>query len=116
MYTIWCIVVGETIPFSVEVHQTETVDELKDHIKKETKPTFDAFDADQLTLYKIDVDATDKNTYIKIVQDISQDLSDTEKATKLDALDELSEVFGTMGPPKKSIHILVECPAGESIQ
>ena len=70
----------------------------------------------KLTLYKIDVDATNKNTYIPIVQDISQDLSNIQKATELNPVDELSEVFQTVHPPKKRIHILVTCPTGESIK
>jgi len=115
MYKIWCIIIDERTPFSVKIDQTESVDDLKKCIKTEKKPILDAFAADQLTLYKIHVETT-KTTYTTIVQDISQDLNNPEKATQLDALDELSEVFGTMGPPKEGIHILVERPAGESIQ
>ena len=47
------------------------------------------------------------------MQDISQDLSNTDKATELR---ELSEVFEAKHPPKKRIQILVECPAGELIK
>jgi len=115
MYKIWCIIIGETTPFSVKIDQTESVDDLKKSVKKEKVDILDAFAADQLTLYKIHVD-TIKTTYTTVVQDISQDLSNTQKVTQLDPMDELSEVFGTMGPPKEKIHILVERPAGESIQ
>jgi len=90
---------------------------LKKDIKKRAEPRLAAFAADQLTLYKIDVDPTDKDTYIPIVQDISQDLSNTDKATKLKAVDELSKVFGMTHPSKKRVHILVVPPAaGELIQ
>jgi len=116
LYTIWCIIVGETTPFLVEIDETESVDQLKKDIKQTAEPRFAAFAAVQLTLYKIDVDPTDENTYIPIVQDISQDLSNTDKATELDAVDELSEDFGTTHPSKERIHILVVPPAAsESI-
>jgi len=116
LYTIWCILVGETTPFSVKIDQTASVYKLQDHIKKREELTLDA---SELTLYKIDVDATDKNTYIPIVQDISQDLSNinTDKATELDVVQELSDVFGMTHPSKERIHILVVPPAvaaGES--
>jgi len=115
MYKIWCIIIGETTPFSVKVDQTESVHDLKKGVKTEKAPLLNAFAPDQLTLYKIHVDTT-KTTYTTVVQDISQDLSNTQKVKRLDPMDELSDVFGTMGPPKEKIHILVERPAGESIQ
>ena len=114
MYKIWCIIVGEMTPFPVKIDQTESVGDLKKCIKQEKEKMLAAYDPDQLTLYKILVKTT-KTTYTTIVQDISQDLSDRQKATKLDPMDELSEVFGAMGPPKERVHILVERPAGESI-
>ena len=38
LYTFFCIVIGETTPFSVDIDETLTVDYLKKAIKKEKEP------------------------------------------------------------------------------
>jgi len=118
LYSLTCFLIGSDGTFQVKIDRTELVGNLKDAIKEKKPVALKDVDADQLTLYKINVDvnATDKNTYILAVQDISQDLSNSQKATELNPVDELSEVFETGPPPKKKIHILVTCPAGESIK
>ena len=111
MYTIWCIVVGDTTPFSVKIDETKSVDALKKAIKKETKPMFKAFDADRLTLYKIDA-KYDEATYENEVESVKPN-----QDQKLGSpLRKLSAVFGQTGPDDDKIHILVEHPAGELIQ
>ena len=111
MYKIWCIIIGDTTPFSVEIDKTECVDALKQGIKKKAKPMLDAFDTHELTLYKIkdfELKGFDKHT----VQEISQNLSEQ---TLLNPWIELSTIED--GFPKTGmLHILVEHPAGESIQ
>ncbi|KAG0004172.1 hypothetical protein BGZ65_000807, partial [Modicella reniformis] len=44
-WPIWCVVDGESTPFSVKVKSTESVDVLEE-IKKEKSPRFDDIDAD----------------------------------------------------------------------
>ena len=45
LYTIWCIILGETTPFSVKIDQYELVDVLKDRIMKEKEHRLDYFPA-----------------------------------------------------------------------
>jgi len=111
MYTIWCIVVGETTPFSVEIDETKSVDALKKAIKKEKKPMFKAFAADRLTLYKINVPFEGSGKHLETVQEIYQNLSEQ---TSLGPWIQLSTIEGEF--PPGMLHILVKPPAGESIQ
>ena len=111
LYTIWCIIVGEKTPFSVEIGETESVGVLKDHVKKEKEPILDAFAAGQLTLHKIDVPFEGSGKHLEAVQEISQNLSEQ---TSLNPWIELSMIEG--GFPQGMLHILIEPPAGESIQ
>jgi len=109
LYNLSCFLIGGDRYFKVEIDPAKEVANLKSAIKAQKPLALKDIEADQLTLYKIDVDATDQNTYITIVQDISQDLSNTEKATELNDAHDLSEVFETMHLPKRRIHILVIC-------
>jgi len=111
MYTIWCIVVDETTPFPVKIDETESVDVLKDHIKRKKEKSLEAYDADQLTLYKIDVPFEGSGKHLEAVQEISQNLSEQ---TSLDRWIELSTIEGEF--PQGMLHILIEPPAGELIQ
>jgi len=112
LYTIWCIVIGDTTLFSVNIDETKSVDALKQVIKKEEEPRFDAFAAHELTLYKIkEAKLEESGKYLEAVQEISQNLS---KQTSLDPWIELSTIEG--GFPNCMLHILIEPPAGESIQ
>ena len=109
-YTIWCIIIGDTTPFSVKIDQTESVDDLKMRIKKKIDPRLNAFPFNQLTLYKIKEFELEKfNKHA--VQDISQNLSEQ---TSLKPWTKVSEITG--GFPENMLHILIEAPAGESIQ
>jgi Crinkler effector protein N-terminal domain len=111
-YTVWCIVIGEDIPFSVKVDKSQSVHALKGAIKKEKKHTFNSVDANVLTLYHINVDTSKKQKiYLKEVQKLSQNLNED---ARLDPVHELKEVFGSPGPTSQRIHILVQHPRGES--
>jgi len=71
-YTLFCIIEGQYIPFSVKINETQSVDKLKMEIKKETSPGFNNVAADKLTLYKIKVDVSDDNKYENTMHDVSQ--------------------------------------------
>jgi Crinkler effector protein N-terminal domain len=60
-YTILCILIDGTTPFPVTIDETRSVGELK-AIKKKKEPELDAFAADALTLYKVDIDGSDRAT------------------------------------------------------
>ena len=112
-YTLVCIIIGESTAFPVKIDETQTVGELKKFIKKETEPDLDGVAAHRLTLYKVNIDMSDKAKFTKEVQDISQDLSKTEKEL-FNPSEELSHVFKSPDPLKGNIHILIQLP-GESI-
>jgi len=103
-YEIFCILYDDNNPFSVDMNETQTVSSLQKAIKMENSDLA-TFDAHKLTLYHIDA------TSIEDVKRKSQTLS---RLKRLEAFDELSEVFRS-GPPKKRIHILVMPPAGDPI-
>ena len=110
-YIIWCIIVGETIPFPVNIDETQSVGELKHAIKEEIAPRLNAFPVHQLTLYKIDA-KYDETNYENGVESV-----EPNQDQKLGfQLRKLSAVFGLAGPSDDKIHILVEPPAGESIK
>ena len=109
--TIFCIILGDNRAFSVDIEETKTVDHLKDEIKMKRKHDLVGCDAVWLELYQlkgINFDAP----YLEKVRKISQDLGGQE-SPKLDLWLELSTIKG--GFPKGMLHILVEPPAGESI-
>ncbi|KAG9408607.1 hypothetical protein AC1031_020460 [Aphanomyces cochlioides] len=58
MLTLFCVVVGEGRPFSIEIDAEKTVDHLKKKIKKEKEYKFPA---DELQLYSVDGLAQDEN-------------------------------------------------------
>jgi Crinkler effector protein N-terminal domain len=115
MYPLWCIVIGESTPFPVAIGETQSVGELKDAIKKKKPAYLKDIDADGLTLYQVNIDAsTDENT-TKEVENISPNLDTSKKATKLRPMDLLSTCTWELDPTKQTIHILVKVPKSESI-
>ncbi|KAG8806556.1 hypothetical protein FRC19_007202, partial [Serendipita sp. 401] len=105
---IWCIVLGEKVPFPVTIARNQSVGHLKKAIYNETKTL--AFTSPHLlTLYKINLPGDDNLP--KIVEDMKlgslQPLNPTHR---------LSEVFSApLGD--ETVHILVQPPesvGGES--
>ncbi|KAF9976693.1 hypothetical protein BGZ65_007717, partial [Modicella reniformis] len=101
--TIWCMVDGESTPFSVKAKSTESVDDLKDHIKTKKSPEFDDIAADKLILWKVSLLVTEDEEVSSI---------DFEKLTekrRLSPTDDISDVFPD-GVKKKTINIIVRRP------
>jgi Crinkler effector protein N-terminal domain len=113
--TIGCFVIGGITPFSVTIDETQSVDELKGAIKKKKEPELDAFAADRLTLYKVDIDGSDDDKCIEKVQVISQKLGDPNEAEKLHSLSRLSKYFRELSPTEGRIQILVQLPRGGAV-
>jgi hypothetical protein len=103
-WTIFCLVVDENNPFSVEIRPDATVDGLKKAIKKEKHPDFDSFAADRLTLFKVDAPALDLNKARE--QIAALDLSSKE----MNPLFKLNKYYSA-APPEETIHILVQTPS-----
>ncbi|KAG9062249.1 hypothetical protein KI688_006581 [Linnemannia hyalina] len=93
----------ETMPFSVDIDASKTVDHLKDAIKIKIPDSFKGVDAKDLTLWRVSIPLVPK----KDRKDIS--LSDIPSKEELDETDDLSDVFPDK-PPKKTIHIIVQRP------
>jgi Crinkler effector protein N-terminal domain len=108
LYTLVCIVIGETNPFVVDINEDRLVAHLKKAIKKEAEHALGAFDAHTLTLYQVHLNPKEEE-YHKKLQEAFRNPS---KNKELDPLDELKDVFPT-GPTRRMIQILVQPPEGE---
>src|SRR5258706_7335916 len=108
MYTIFCLLEGETKPFPVRIDESQFVGDLKDRIT-EKRLDVDVV-AVKLELYRIDVDASDLQKAIKDVETLAPRLIPTDR---LNPTQKLNKVFPS-GPLDDQIHILVRVPEGES--
>ncbi|KAG8836664.1 hypothetical protein FRC18_010929 [Serendipita sp. 400] len=103
---IWCIVLGEKVPFPVTIARNQSVGHLKEAIHSKKK-TLQFTDANLLTLYELNLPR-------------SKDLPETLENMKLDAtqaldaIDDLSDVFpNTL--KKKTVHVLVQPPKSDKM-
>ncbi|OAQ22282.1 hypothetical protein K457DRAFT_345649 [Linnemannia elongata AG-77] len=103
LLTLFCLVDGDSVPFSVDIDASKTVDHLKDAIKSKKTPRFDDVAADELTLWRVSIPLVPK----KDRKDIS--LGEVSSKEELDETDDLSDVFQDK-LPKKTIHIIVQRP------
>lgn len=116
-YKMYCFLPGDSTVFEVKILETGTVAGLKKKIKKEKK-IFDAVDADELTLYRVNIDASDLQKAIDEAETISQGLSTSGDVESLNVelrnpLDGLKDVF-PQGPAPRTLHILVQPPRRKS--
>ena len=111
-YTFRCAILGNKTVFSVTLDRTQLVDELKQEIKKvaQLEPA-----ACTLTLYKVGIDVSKQKILEKVIVDISQSSIRVGKEELNHPFFPLSEFFNPLDLPAETIHILVELPAGESI-
>ncbi|KAG0046286.1 hypothetical protein BGZ83_008526 [Gryganskiella cystojenkinii] len=108
--TLFCIVDGESTPFSVDIDASKTVDHLKETIKTKKTNDFSNVDADKLTLWRVSIPVLPKKERKQI------SLADVSSKEELDETDDISDVFEE-SPLKKTIHVLVQrtlpCPSGD---
>src|SRR5260221_13244265 len=112
MAVIFCVLVEKATAFPVRFDETQTVDELKEEIKAAVDPKLRSLAANKLTLYRVDIDASNRQEYIEAVKKIAQEL---HKHTKLHPMFKLSSVFEDLDPPvppRRTVHILVKFPEG----
>jgi hypothetical protein len=105
-WEIFCLVVGEDTPFSVEIPSDATVSKLKKAIKAE-KARFAIIDTDRLVLYHVRIVDDDE-----LVDKVNLRLNTQPKLAALRATVELSALFQET-PAKRTVHILVQPPPGE---
>jgi len=109
------MILGEKIPFSVKINETQLVDELKKGIKKENENRFEGLDARDLMLYKVNVAKSDKD-YRGIREAIIQGSFELKETDELEPTEAISDHFTDLDPPKsKAIHIVVVAPQSKSI-
>ncbi|KAG2336544.1 hypothetical protein BDR05DRAFT_1063613 [Suillus weaverae] len=92
-----CVVFGDESIFAVEIAQTQTVDDLKDLIKDRAKPQFDHVPAQQLELWKVNINL-DNLHLLNAIGDVGVELK---------ALTQLSKVF-TDGVERGCIHVVIQ--------
>jgi len=109
-YTFLCFLVGGRTTFAVDIEQTKLVSHLKQEIKKIEHTRLDQVAAPDLTLYKVEVDASHKPTYLRQLDEKSKTL---DPLSELNDPQKLSDVF-PQGPLEMKIQILVQPPEGES--
>jgi hypothetical protein len=105
MLSLICYLLGDDLKryFVVEVEETKTVSFLKTLIKLEKAPHLDHLAASDLDVWKVDLPIP----FVKKNLDELQ-LDDNKS---LSPADELSEVFGTPGPARKHVHIVIKSPS-----
>jgi hypothetical protein len=113
-YRLFCAIYGENTTFAVNIDETQTVDELKKRIKAEKDPELASYAADSFTLYKVNINISKEEIYAEVMEKIKQS-SITDDRKKMVPAYELSDYWEESNPPKKTIHILVQLPRGESI-
>ncbi|KAG1893776.1 uncharacterized protein F5891DRAFT_962503 [Suillus fuscotomentosus] len=103
-----CIVLGDNPRriFPVDIEQTEIVGDLKEVIKDKKRPEFDHVATDRLELWKVDlpIDEMIEHNLNNLTLDPTKSLS---------PVDEIVEIFPN-APPRKYLHIIVQCPPAVS--
>ncbi|SRR5258706_9032305 len=112
VYTVTCAILGHRNAFSVEIDSDKPVSTLKSKIRAEQFQALRSFQASDLKLYKINIPVTP--TYNAAIEPIYQRTINFNEGDELaDPTAQLEEVF-LEGAPRKTIHVLVKVPEGES--
>ncbi|RHZ77226.1 hypothetical protein Glove_184g103 [Diversispora epigaea] len=113
LYKLFDVVVhGSTFrnAFSVKIKKKETVDDLKEAIKKKKHPEFESFASDRLTLWKVNIPFnTPNDKQDALEKDPNVDISTVLEGDELSPMDYINEYFDK--PARKHLHIIVELPA-----
>jgi Crinkler effector protein N-terminal domain len=104
-YTIFCVILGETTSFSVDIASNKTFDHLKDAIKEKRPIDLGGVDAAKLALYRVDISGS-KEARIEELRKMADDFGQRDE---LDALVKLTKIYST-APPEETIHIIVQTP------
>lgn len=104
IYTIFCLLVGEDVPFSIKIAKNETVGHSKGLIKEAMKPELDHIDANELDLYYMEI-TDDSHMTRTVIQRMS------ENPPRLRVTRKLEDIFD--GNPKEETIYIVVVPPGE---
>ncbi|KAI1288806.1 hypothetical protein EDD11_009648 [Mortierella claussenii] len=106
LLTLFCVVDGESRPFSVKIESTETISALKDEIKKKKSPRFDDVAADELTLWSVSIPIADDDDDDDDDDELPIYINNMPKRDKkkLKAVaNTVSEIFGNSPDGKQSM-------------
>ncbi|KAF9423740.1 hypothetical protein BGZ76_003620 [Entomortierella beljakovae] len=106
--SLFCIIDGNSTPFSVYFKPDDTIDNLKKAIKKEKAIEFAEIDADKLTLWLVNLEIQDDDEESPIQLEALPD------AKKLRPITRVSKIFPEV--PEDTIHILVQKPAATGVK
>jgi hypothetical protein len=107
--TIRCAILGYEGIFQVKINSDQSVLDLKEGIHQK-KSILRSFDADHLTLYKVDLPYNEENRR-SILDTVKRHTVEFRESPEL--VYELAELSGLGGFPPRTLHILVVCPTGQ---
>ena len=114
-YKIYCAILGDRVPFLVDVDSNRSVAELQRLLKVEGGQILASFEPRYLILYKVDIDISEKEPYQNAMEAIYQRSIALNNEDKLILpAQKLHTVFGSSVPNHHKIHILIDPLAGES--
>ncbi|KAF8229904.1 hypothetical protein L208DRAFT_1401294, partial [Tricholoma matsutake] len=93
-------------PFSVKIEKGETVDDLKDMVKKKLEHALVGIDAHTLEIWKLSPPIHSSELGVKLRH--AQSPQDITGCVELDPLHDLSRHFSS--PPREHVHIVVQLP------
>jgi hypothetical protein len=104
IYEIFCIFEGQRTSWSVELAKNQSVAKLKEAIKNKKSTVLANVDADDLTLYQVDI-----HDDLKLVENVERKMLDNP--TLLPGSMEMAALYPER-PPNHSVHILIQLPSG----
>ena len=113
--TFICAVLGTDTTFEVTLRSTDSIYALKKSIKAEKQRTFDSIEADTLKLFKVKMDISNTENYEEATKAVAQELLVCPMQELKYPHAKLLDIFPESDLNTLRIHVLVERPAGESI-
>jgi hypothetical protein len=110
MYYINCLLEGDPVSFTVEIDEARNVSSLKDAIRSKNPVTLATVDANDLTLYHVNLKYDEKLDKKARDEQVNEALKDVDPLESLRKLSSLEDEF-----PDHLVHIIARLPPGESI-
>jgi hypothetical protein len=106
-YTILCVIEGENTSFGIKIQSHEIVHFLKKEIKTEKANMLAGIDADDLKLFRVDIEDGDD-----LKDKVDEEMKKSPKA--LVGSKRLSRLFDP-APAEDHVHFIVSLPPGRSL-
>jgi len=113
-YDLFGFISGDHSIFRVSIDETELVVDLKEKIKKRTKPKLNDIAAHDLKLYRVEVDTScDIKKLIDVLERLSRELNEWPEL--FDVRVQVMEYLNGSPPPEKKYYIIVRVPESKSM-